>query len=207
MPDRQSSDSLATFVADVERLRQRHTDEHALAAAVAARLAPLLRQPDWLAEAYREPWDDRYRQHLLHVAPDGGFSVVALVWKPGQATPIHDHVCWCVVGVYQGEERETRYRLYQEGDERFLVEASRDVAVPGETVALVPPAEDIHRVACIGDALAISIHVYGADIGRLGTSINHRFDDLAIRPDAGGATPANWRDLVAPGRDAHAVAH
>jgi predicted metal-dependent enzyme (double-stranded beta helix superfamily) len=37
-----------------------------------------------------------YRCHLLHAEPDGSFSVVALVWRPGQATPIHDHVTWCV---------------------------------------------------------------------------------------------------------------
>lgn len=207
MPDLQSSDALATFVADVEYLRRQHADEHILAAAVAQRLTPLLRQPEWLTEAHRQPWDDHYRQHLLHVAPDGGFSIVALVWKPGQATPIHDHVCWCVVGVYQGEECETRYRLYQEGDDPFLIEAGRDTAVPGQTVALVPPAEDIHRVACIGDGLAISIHIYGADIGRLGTSINHRFDDLAIRPAASDAAPVNWRELARSGRDTDAILH
>src|SRR3954452_13064216 len=32
-----------------------------------------------------------YSQHVLHVEPDGSFSVVGLVWLPGQVTPIHDH--------------------------------------------------------------------------------------------------------------------
>ena len=48
-------------------------------------------------------------QAVLHVAPDGVFSVVAVVWQPGQTIPIHDHGSWCVVGVYEGEEEEISY--------------------------------------------------------------------------------------------------
>src|SRR3954451_21867502 len=42
---------------------------------------------------------ERYRQHLLHAESDGSFSIVGLVWLPGQCTPVHDHVSWCVTGV------------------------------------------------------------------------------------------------------------
>lgn len=191
------TDTLAQFVADVAALRLRHDAPRPLADAVAQRLGRLLGDPDWLAEEHRQPWEDRYRQHILYVAPDGGFSVVSLVWKPGQKTPIHDHVSWCVVGVYQGEEMETRYALYREAGGQFLVPTRRERATPGETVALVPPDEDIHEVACDGDQPAISIHVYGADIGTLGTSINHRFDDLPIRSEAGDARRVSWRETRA----------
>ena len=47
-----------------------------------------------------------YRSHVLHIEPDGAFSIVALVWRPGQVTPIHDHVTWCVFGVIEGVEYE-----------------------------------------------------------------------------------------------------
>ena len=49
---------------------------------------------------------DGYRSHTLHVEPDGSFSIVALVWRPGQVTRIHDHLTWCVFGVIQGVEHE-----------------------------------------------------------------------------------------------------
>ena len=188
--------ALDSFVDDVASLFEAPSDEATLPTAVAHRLEHLLQAPDWLDEEYCEPWDDRYRQHLLYVAPGGIFSVVALVWKPGQQTPIHDHVAWCVAGVLVGCERETRYRLYQQDDERFLVERGARNLVPGEASALVPPDEDIHRVECTGTGQAISIHVYGADIGRLGSSINHRFDDVAIRKRAGIATPVSWRQAA-----------
>src|SRR5262249_17585203 len=84
-------------------------------AAVAARAGMLLRSalPDasLLEAQHREPADAGYQQHLVHVHPSGSYSIVALVWKPGQATPIHDHRCWCVVGVWKGVERETSFHF------------------------------------------------------------------------------------------------
>jgi predicted metal-dependent enzyme (double-stranded beta helix superfamily) len=99
--------------------------------------------------------------------------VVALVWLPGQRTPIHDHVSWCVVGVYRGVEHETRYRLAPHG----VVPVGTLEARPGHVEALVPPAENIHAVTAAGEGKTISIHVYGADIERLGSSILRRYDE------------------------------
>jgi predicted metal-dependent enzyme (double-stranded beta helix superfamily) len=161
--------ALAGFVRDAETTID---DPHA----VAARLRPLLAQDGWLAPEHQAPGTDGYRQHLLHVTDCRRLSVVALVWRPGQGTPIHDHVSWCVVGVYRGVERETRYQLV---DGRLAV-TERIEAHPGDVEALVPPAENIHRVEAGGSGLTISIHVYGADIERLGSSVYRRFDDLAL---------------------------
>jgi 3-mercaptopropionate dioxygenase len=38
------------------------------------------------------------------------------------------------------------------------------------------PPGDIHRVRNIGDDVAISMHVYGADISRLGSSVRRVYD-------------------------------
>ena len=78
-----------------------------------------------------------YRCHLLHAEPDGTFSVVALVWRPGQATPIHDHVTWCVFGVIQGAEHEERYTLRGDG---WLEQAGTAVNVTGDVAGRRPPA-------------------------------------------------------------------
>jgi predicted metal-dependent enzyme (double-stranded beta helix superfamily) len=98
------------------------------------------------------------------------------VWRPGQRTPIHDHVSWCVVGVYRGIEHETHYRLV----DGALVATESIEAHPGDVEALIPPAENIHVVEAAGEGLTISIHVYGADIELLGSSVYRRFDDLAV---------------------------
>lgn len=142
---------------------------------------------------HRLGWPDRFRTHVIHVAPDGDFSIVVVVWQPGPTTPIHDHVSWCVVGVYEGEEEEISYRLYEGDGESFLVKHEVEVAHPGQVTTLLPPEEDIHRVTNAGTETAISIHVYGADIGRLGSSINHVFDGLPALPDPGDAHRVAWR--------------
>jgi 3-mercaptopropionate dioxygenase len=166
-----SSPAFAEFVSDAEALID---DPHA----IAERLGGLLRADGWLAPEDQRPGVDSYRQHLLHVSPSRRMSVVALVWRPGQQTPIHDHIAWCVVGVLRGVERETRYRLVEDGGARHLEAVGSVEAHPGHVEALVPPAEDIHRVTAEGDDLTISIHVYGADIERRGTSVYRRFDDV-----------------------------
>jgi 3-mercaptopropionate dioxygenase len=163
-----TSPAFASFVHDAERLID---DPHA----IARRLQPLLADDGWLAPEHQLGSTDGYRQHLLHVSDSRRLSVVALVWLPGQRTPIHDHVSWCVVGVYRGTERETHYLL----DERSrLVPTGTFEAPAGHVEALVPPAENIHAVEAVGAGKTISIHVYGADIERLGTSILRRYDEF-----------------------------
>src|SRR5215217_8303473 len=172
-----SSLAFARFARDAERLID---DPHA----IAERLKPLLAVDGWLAPEHQLGSREGYRQHLLHVSDSRRLSVVALVWLPGQRTPIHDHVSWCVVGVYRGVEREVHYRLVEQNGQHFLEPAAVFEAHAGHVEALVPPAANIHSVAAAGTRKTISIHVYGADIERLGSSILRRFDDLEQLPAA-----------------------
>jgi hypothetical protein len=83
-------------------------------------------------------------------------SVVAFVWYPGQCTPIHDHVSWCVVGVHEGTETQTPITVPKDADGLCLVETGRETAGTGSCSALNPPPENIHRVANAGATRAIS---------------------------------------------------
>ena len=113
-----------------------------------------------------------YQSHLLYAEPDGSFSISAMVWMPGQQTMIHDHVAWCVTGVLQGREYEEVFALADGG--RALRLAARNVNPAGAVSGFAPPG-DIHRVRNTGDTVAISMHVYGADISRLGNSIRREY--------------------------------
>ena len=53
---------------------------------------------------------------------------------------------------------------------------------PGHVEVLVPPAQNIHYVEAAGPGKTISIHVYGADIERLGSSILRVYDDAIAWP-------------------------
>ena len=128
-----------------------------------------------------------YQAHLVHAEPDGSFSVVAAVWRPGQQTPVHDHLTWCVTAVLQGTEYEEVFRLVpgeaapgahlDRGGHLELV--ARNAGPVGTVSGFAPPG-DIHRVANIGDGVAVSMHVYGTDITRVGSSVR-RVYDLPVR--------------------------
>ena len=53
---------------------------------VAAELRPLIGRGLDLDPRFRAPGQSRYRRHLVHVEPAGRFSILALVWRPGQVT-------------------------------------------------------------------------------------------------------------------------
>lgn len=141
---------------------------------VAASLRVCLGRRDLLPEQYRRSDPDHYLQHVIHAEPDGSFSLVALVWLPGQETPIHDHVSWCVTGVHEGQEHEQRYEYRGAGEDGYLVPAGTETSRIGDVCALTPPG-DIHRVRNSGDTLAVSLHVYGADIATLGNSVRRTY--------------------------------
>ena len=116
-----------------------------------------------------------YQTHLVHAEPDGSFSVVVMVWRPGQRTPVHDHLTWCVTAVLQGTEYEEVFA--NRGD--HLETVGRNANPVGTVSGFAPPG-DIHQVTNIGDAVAVSMHVYGTDITRVGSSVR-RVYDLPVR--------------------------
>ncbi len=71
-----------------------------------------------------------YQSHLLHAEPDGSFSISAMVWLPGQQTPVHDHVAWCVTGVLQGHEHEEIFALTDGASSLRLVTRKRTPQAP-----------------------------------------------------------------------------
>ena len=135
---------------------------------VAEQLRRHLPTPDVLSPEQQLGSADGYRSHTLHVEPDGSFSIVAVVWRPGQVTRIHDHVTWCVFGVVQGVEHEELF------DEELNLVGTNDNHV-GDVSGFAPPG-DLHRVHNTSDETAISVHVYGTDVTRIGSSVRRYYD-------------------------------
>jgi 3-mercaptopropionate dioxygenase len=145
---------------------------------VASALERHLPSPSILTAGQRNGDPETYNSEVLHSEPDGSFSIVALVWLPGQMTPIHDHVTWCVFGVIQGMEWEELFELDERG--ACLVKAGYRLNQTGEVSGFAPPG-DIHRVRNAGDLAAISIHIYGTDLTRIGSSVRRHYD-LPLQP-------------------------
>jgi predicted metal-dependent enzyme (double-stranded beta helix superfamily) len=135
---------------------------------VADQLRRHLPTPDVLTAEQRLGSPDHYCDHTLHVEPDGSFSIIAVIWRPGQTTRIHDHVTWCAFGVIQGIEHEELF-------DADLNLVGRNENQVGDVSGFAPPG-DIHRVRNIGDTTAISVHVYGTDLTRVGSSVRRYYD-------------------------------
>jgi predicted metal-dependent enzyme (double-stranded beta helix superfamily) len=161
--------TLAQFTNDVDVVARRERYPQLTVQQVRPLLEQLLAQRDWLDDKFRRPVPGKpYTQYLLYTPPDEAWSVVSFVWPCGSTTPIHDHCTWGVIGVYQGQESETPYRIVAgsiaTGQVRLAAQGMASLR-PGEVSCVVPPY-DVHRVSNNGDDVAVSIHVYGVNIGR-----------------------------------------
>ncbi|MEF7613545.1 cysteine dioxygenase [Aquincola sp. MAHUQ-54] len=154
---------LGTFVDALSALLDGSPPEREILDTGGRMLGALVSHDDWLPEPFARP-GDRYRQYALHRDPGGRFSVVSFVWGPGQATPIHDHTVWGLIGMLRGAEYSQGYRFAGPG--RLVPSGEAVRLVPGQVEAVSPRIGDIHRVHnAFDDRVSISIHVYGADIG------------------------------------------
>jgi predicted metal-dependent enzyme (double-stranded beta helix superfamily) len=112
---------------------------------------------------------DHYQRNAIHIAPEGDLSLFALVWLPGQWTPVHDHGSWGVVGVVQGLLEERSY-MAADGD----ITADTGIRLrrggvillnPGAVTSFVPNPDHTHMtgVAEPGET-CVSLHLYGRNM-------------------------------------------
>src|SRR5690349_4040541 len=136
---RPAAGRLTPLIAGVRSAVERHAGWAQTAELVADELRTHLPSPeDVLTAEQRLGSPEDYTAHTLHVEPDGSFSIVALVWRPGQITRIHDHLTWCVLGVIRGVEHEELF----DADLNVIGESDNHV---GHVSGFAPPG-DIHRV-------------------------------------------------------------
>jgi 3-mercaptopropionate dioxygenase len=150
--------------------------------AIRPRFAELLADPAWLPAQFRESapgsgMGGGIGQWLLFRAADRSLSLFSLVVPSGSETPVHDHLAWGLVGLYQGTQDED---IYAERDGRLALVESRALR-PGDFYALIPPHDDIHRVRTTSPESSISIHLLTNDTGCVW---RHTFD-----PESGERQP------------------
>ena len=157
---------LQNFVAQMDGLLSGTQDEATILATGKTLLAELIAHDDWLAEDYTQPNPERYQQYLLYADPEDRFSVVSFVWGPGQATPIHDHTVWGLIGMLRGAELCQPFAKNTQG--HWVASAEQIRIEAGHIEAVSPTIGDVHRVwNALADQPSISIHVYGANIGKV----------------------------------------
>ncbi|MEQ1808227.1 MAG: cysteine dioxygenase family protein [Burkholderiaceae bacterium] len=142
-------------------------------------LAPLMLDVIDKAQSFLEPAHFRsspggYTRNLIYDAPDASLSLYALVWLPGQWTPIHDHGSWGVVGVLEGVLEERSYvRLSPDRDSDDHIDLQRGGIVllgRGAVTSFVPNPDHIHITGVPPQrSRAVSLHLYGRTMSSFNT--------------------------------------
>lgn len=156
---------LDALVADVSlAIRGAETDPRLVAEA----MAPHCTDPTLLLGQTLPCCEERYVRHLLHEDAQAGWAIAALVWKPGQMSPVHAHHVWCAVGFHRGILAETFYALGASG----AVPDSIVMRRPGDISFGRASPDAIHRLANLGTEVAVSLHAYGLPYARFCSDLN-----------------------------------
>lgn len=173
---------LGRFVGEMGDLVHSTDSETSILTHGAELLEGLVTYDDWLPSSFALADGELYRQYLLHCDSRSAFSLVSFVWAPGQFTPVHDHRTWGLIGVMRGTESATRYELDSEAVPRET--GQTEAFTRGDVDAVSPVVGDIHRVTNSSSDVAISIHVYGGNIGCVQRAAYG--DDGTIKPFVSG---------------------
>ncbi|MEX3935006.1 cysteine dioxygenase [Paraburkholderia phymatum] len=139
---------------------------------VRAALAEAAADPALLTDAQREGAANGYRRHLLAADPLGRYAIAAIVWMPGQASPIHAHHTWCGYAVIDGTMTETVYEWNPASEcATPLREHSRE---PGAVSFTRAGRTGIHRLGNSNSSgkAAVSLHIYGVPGERIASHVN-----------------------------------
>ncbi len=139
-----------------------------------------------IEERFRKPLPHKPAAYLVHRPPDSAFSVVSMVWGPGMAFPVHDHLAWGLIGVLRGSVNETRYRRLDDGRREGYAELEEIGSKDFEEGKILEEGlvfderrrDDIHRLRNITDKVSVSIHALATD---LGTKKRNQYDPQAKR--------------------------
>jgi cysteine dioxygenase len=125
---------------------------------------------DWAELAQHIRYSTRtYRRNLIKAGRC--YNLLALCWKNGQRSPIHDHRgSNCALRVLQGTMTETLFEFAANGHVKATF--SRDVSA-GQAVG--SQDKDIHQVSNLqaDDADLITLHVYSPPLLVMGTYSLH----------------------------------
>ncbi len=162
----QNKAQLNQFINDMGATIRKYAMESEILQRAKPLLEEMLRNPDSMPQEAFKPRKDRFANNLIYMPDDKIFSVMGGIWLPGQATPIHDHLTWALIGIYDGEEHESFYRRMDDGSDpkvAVLKKVNERKNKKGHVTVL--GKDGIHRIENVSDKPSLSVHVYGLDIG------------------------------------------
>ena len=168
------------------------------------RYIELLNDPTWLPDEFRQPnlnsaMGGGIASWLLYRSEAKDLSLFSLVVPVGAATPVHNHLAWGLVGLYQGEQEEEEFDVDEDQTHHHgtpqrapIKLRARRILKQGEFYELIPPYNDVHRVRTISSVPSISLHLLANDTGCV---VRQKFD-----PEKGRIEPfrSGWSNAPCP---------
>lgn len=162
--------ALDRFIAGAHAVIARHED----AADRVTMIAPLMRtlldaDRTFLKPEHFQSNPQHYERNAIYISPDQDLSLFALVWLPGQWTPVHDHGSWGVVGVVRGLLEERSY-MATDGEIKKdsgirLRRGGVILLIPGSVTSFVPNPDHIHMTGVAPEReTCVSLHLYGRNM-------------------------------------------
>ncbi len=137
----------------------------------AALSAAVGKSSGWLRAEHRVGDPARYMRHLLYVDPEDDFVIAAIIWLPGQKSPVHGHYVWCAYGVVEGELTEEVFRAPGE----YLEPVGSKQIRAGQLAEIDLGGALYHRVSNRTQKPLVTLHAYGVAADRLTTGINRMY--------------------------------
>jgi 3-mercaptopropionate dioxygenase len=168
---------LSRFVATIEAILREHVEVTDRLRYLRQPYAELLNDSDWLPDQFRQPnWNSAMGggigSWLLYRSAAKDLSLFSLVVPVGAATPVHNHLAWGLVGLYQGEQEEEEFNVPKDHDHHHVSTShveielrTRRILRKGEFYELIPPNNDVHRVRTISSVPSVSLHLLANDTG------------------------------------------
>jgi predicted metal-dependent enzyme (double-stranded beta helix superfamily) len=96
----------------------------------------------------------------LYDEPEFPLTLQLVAWAPGSTSPIHNHGCWAIVALLQGDEiNRVWHRSATAAHPDQLTPAPAQTLTSGDILGILPDA--IHQIEATADRPTISFNLYG----------------------------------------------
>ncbi len=152
---------LFRFLTDMEDVLNSVEDDRDRLKAIMPLVRHLLTSSYWLQMEYDQPSPKTgWSVKTLYREPEYPLTVQMVAWKPGTASPIHNHATWGIVALIDGTEKNRFWKRSPSAEFPDKLElVGEQILQPGEIISFMPGA--IHSVESVGDEPTISFNIYG----------------------------------------------
>ena len=152
---------LFRFLTDLEDILLSIPEDRDRLKAIMPLVRNLLTSSYWLQMEYDQPSPKTgWSVKTLYREPEYPLTVQMVAWKPGTASPIHNHATWGIVALIDGIEKNRFWKRSPTAEFPDKLElVGEQILQPGDIIGLLPDA--IHSVESVGEESTISFNLYG----------------------------------------------